>query len=104
MRIELEHKSNCPSSKIVRSRLEEIIAEEGLPIAVEMIESESSDAPTVRICSSINADSRIAHDEIKCALELSEQKLFLNKLRDIVMERWHDHAVTPLAHLSPAAF
>lgn len=99
MRIELKCTSSCPSSMKLKERLEDIIAEERLPLAVEIVESAEQESPIVRISVS-GADSDIHEDhEIRSENHLSSERQFLDNLRSIVLQKWHDHAIHPLSHL-----
>ena len=95
MRIELKHKQNCPSSRQLRHCLEEIIAEERLPLSVEMIEADGMEEPLVFI----GADQIGARQEGRFDKHHLEARQFLDTLRDALLEKWHDHAISPLLHL-----
>lgn len=95
MRIELKHKQNCPSSKQLRHCLEEIIAEERLPLSVEMIESDELEEPTVFI----GADEVKGKRDGRFDRFHAEERQFLDRLRGVLLEKWNDHAITPLSHV-----
>jgi hypothetical protein len=99
MRIELKYKSTCPTSKKLRDHIEGIIAEEALPLAVEVVEAEEKESPTVRIHASHAASGEPDKHEINCENHGSEEQKFLDNLRRVVLEKWHDHAIHPLSHL-----
>ncbi len=100
MRIELKHKQNCPSSKQLRHFLEEIIAEERLPLSVEMIESDGLDEPRVFI----GADEVKSNKSGYSDRQQVEGRQFLDRLRGLLLEKWHDHAIHPLLHLQEKQF
>lgn len=99
MRIELKYRSTCPSSKKLRAHLEDIIADERLPLVLELTESDEKDSPSVRIhAAGAKSDDSGGH-EIKCDKNASSERQFLDSLRSVVLEKWHDHAIHPLSHL-----
>jgi hypothetical protein len=99
MRIELKYTTACPSSNRVQKELEEIIADAGLPLAIELTESSGEDSTTIWIHASGNAPSESSSENIDCEEMHSAEKQFLDKLRNTVLQKWHEHAVSPLSHL-----
>jgi len=99
MRIELKYTSACPSTSRVQKQLEEIIADERLPLAIELTESSSNDSTTVCIHPSGQAFNQSISEDINCDETHSSEKQFLDKLRSTVLQKWHEHAVSPLSHL-----
>ncbi len=99
MRIELKYNFSCPSSNKLRKLLEKVIAEEGLPLAIESIESDGEGHPTVRIHSSGAANGEAMEHEINCENHGKEERAFLDNLRGIVMEKWADHSEHPRSKL-----
>ena len=92
MRIEVKHKQNCPSSRHLRHFLEEVIAEERLPLAVEMTESDGLDEPQVYIGTHEVKGGHSGHFE----RQRPEVRQFMDRLRGTLLEHWHDHAIMPL--------
>lgn len=106
MRIELKHRSSSRSYQNLRSMLEEIVAEERLPIAIETTASEEPQSTVVRIHSG-KGDCGVLHHDIHIAEAGPEQAAnssgdpaaLLEKLRNAVLEKWNDYATNPLSHL-----
>jgi hypothetical protein len=86
MRVEVVGSRGCMVSRSVRNTLETVIAEERLPIPVEMVESEQEDfsPPTIRI-----DGDEVRHNS---ALHTFEQ------LRDLLCGRWHELTSASLHH------
>jgi len=80
MRVELIYAPGCHTFSKTRSALEAVIADEGLPIPIELVESDGSvdGSPTVRID---GEDSRTHHPD---------------KLRDLLCRRWRELTFSPL--------
>lgn len=75
MRVELIYAPGCCSYKTVRETLETVIAEERLPIPVEMVEDGfPSDSPKIRI------DGQIVENMVAT----------IDHLRDILCGRWKE--------------
>ena len=102
MRIELKYNFSCPSSNKLRTLLEKVIAEEGLPLAIESIESDGQGHPIVRIHSSGAALGEGMEHELVCENHGKEETQFMDKLRGIVVEKWEDHAAHPRSKLEIA--
>lgn len=100
MRIELKHRQNCPSSRQLKHFLEQVIAEERLPLAVEMTESDGLDAPRVFIGTDEINSNKAGHFD----RQHLEGRQFLDRLRGVLLEKWNDHAVSPLSHLQDKQF
>ena len=85
MRLELLYAPGCSTYKQALNALEIVIAEERLPLPVELVEdhTENKDAPQLRI------DGEIVS---------SKQKLLqsVEMLRDIISEKWSEMAVHQL--------
>ncbi len=99
IRIELKYNFSCPSSNKLRTLLEKVIAEEGLPLAIESINSDEKGHPVVRIHSSGAAYGGETEHEISCENHGQEEMQFLDKLRGVVIEKWADHAGHPRSKL-----
>ncbi len=80
MRVELIYAPGCDSYRAARNTLEMVIAEEGLPIPVELVEEENHGAPSVRV-DGINHPSGSHH---------------FDNLRDLLCGRWKDITEKPL--------
>ena len=99
MRIELQCHSNSQSSRQVLNLLEEIIADERLPISVELTEAEVSNSPVVRFHAS-GADFQRHIQDLQLEPMQQEERKLHERLRNVVLQKWHDYAIHPLAHLS----
>lgn len=95
MRIELKYNFSCPSSKRLRHQLEKVIAEEGLPLAIEDISLDGGGHPVVRIHSTDVGQGEGMDHEITCENHGLEETKFLDTLRGIVIEKWADHSFHP---------
>ncbi len=95
MRIELKYNFSCPSSRKLRDLLESVIAEEGLPLAIETVESDGEGHPTVRFHSSGTSYIPETEHELNCKSDGHEERRFLDTLRGIVNEKWADHSHHP---------
>jgi hypothetical protein len=81
MRVELLYSPGCNAYKSVRNTLETVIAEERLPIPVELVEENShSNPPLLRI------DGH----------EFRDSTHTLEHLRDLLCGQWHEHAGSAL--------
>ncbi|MBX9688732.1 MAG: hypothetical protein K2X27_18640 [Candidatus Obscuribacterales bacterium] len=100
MRIQLKHTSECQTAPKVKKHLEKIIAEEGLPLAVEANQCEKNEEATVVkiLGSGFEGQENVVH-EINCESHHEEELQFLDNLRRIVLAKWHDHAVLPLSQV-----
>jgi hypothetical protein len=85
MRVELVYAPGCSLYKTVRETLETVIAEERLPIPVEMVE-EGADygSPKIRIDGQLIAQSLKAHT--------------IDHLRDILCGHWKELTEAALYH------
>ena len=76
MRIELVYRPDSDTYKSVQKMLEDVIAEERLPIPVEMIEDKNASFPSIRI------DGRIVNKKgIRHTFEY---------LRDLISRKWNE--------------
>ena len=82
MRIELVYSPGCSDYKSALHKLEYIIAEERLPLPVELVEDSICQTPSVRIDGEIVEKGRPA----SC----------LEPIRDILRRKWHDLTIAPL--------
>jgi hypothetical protein len=84
MRVEVLYSPGCKASKSVKSTLETVIAEERLPVHVEMIETEEEDSapPRVRI-----DGNEIRHNNTAGSFE---------HFRDLLCGRWHELTIAVL--------
>jgi hypothetical protein len=84
MRVELLYAPNCSTYKRARNTLETVIAEEGLPVPVEMVEEtgQVDGAPTLRING--NVVHSVSHH--------------IEHVRDAICKHWKDLTEKPLAH------
>ena len=82
MRIELIYRPDSDQYRSVKKMLEDVIAEERLPIPVEMIEDKNAKFPSIRI------DGRIVNKQnIRHTFEY---------LRDLISRKWME--VTNMRH------
>jgi len=83
MRVEVLYSPGCKVSKSVRNTLETVIAEERLPIPVEMVENEQEDfsPPTIRI-----DGHEVRHNSTLHTLD---------HFRDLLTGRWHELTSAP---------
>jgi hypothetical protein len=81
MRVELIYRPGCNSYSSVRDALETVIAEERLPIPVELVEAGNQAAPRIRING--NEESGITHT--------------LEGLTDLLSKKWKELTECPLA-------
>jgi len=83
MRVEVLYSPGCKVSKSVRNTLETVIAEERLPIPVEMVENEQEDfsPPTIRI-----DGHEVRHNSTLHTLD---------HFRDLLCGRWHELNAAP---------
>ncbi len=86
MRVEVLYSPGCKISKCVRNTLETVIAEERLPIHVEMIETEEEGSASPRV--------RIDGDEVRPHNTPTNFEHF----RDLLCRRWHELTVAVLHH------
>lgn len=102
MRIELKHRAKSLSSENLRQILEEIIAEERLPIVIELNESEDCPQTCVRIHAS-GWDSAGLHQDFHPGESGPDQRSdalsLIEQMRELVLEKWHDYSKDPLSHL-----
>jgi hypothetical protein len=86
MRVQIVGSRGCKVSRSVRNTLETVIAEERLPIPVEMVENEQEDSspPTIRI-----DGDEVHHNSALHTLE---------HLRDLLCGRWHELTSASLHH------
>lgn len=85
MRVELIYKPGCSSYSSVRDTLEKVIAEERLPIPVELVEacSQENASPRIRINGNEEHDSGITNT--------------LESLTDLLSRKWKEITECPLA-------
>ncbi|MCC7530338.1 MAG: hypothetical protein IT342_17570 [Candidatus Melainabacteria bacterium] len=81
MRVELIYRPGCNSYSSVRNTLEMVIAEERLPIPVELVEAGNQASPRIRING--NEESGITHT--------------LEGLTDLLSKKWKEITECPLA-------
>jgi hypothetical protein len=84
MRVELIYAPGCNSYRNARNTLETVIADEGLPIPVELIEEvdQVGGSPTIRIDGHIVASSAKSHH--------------IDSLRELVCRKWKELTEGPL--------
>jgi hypothetical protein len=86
MRVELIYAPGCNLYKSVRETLETVIAEERLPIPVEMVEEGAvSESPKIRIDGQIIPQSMAAHS--------------FDHLRDVLTGHWKELTEAALYHV-----
>ncbi|MBX9952105.1 MAG: hypothetical protein K2Y39_23225 [Candidatus Obscuribacterales bacterium] len=83
MRVELIYRPGCNSYTSVRDTLEKVIAEERLPIPVELVEGGNQNAPRIRINGNEEHDSGITNT--------------LEALTDLLSKKWKELTECPLA-------
>lgn len=83
MRVELIYRPGCSNYSSVRDTLEKVIAEERLPIPVELVEGGNQVAPRIRINGNEEPDSGITHT--------------LESLTDLLSKKWKELTECPLA-------
>lgn len=83
MRVELIYAPGCSSYQKILRRLEMVIAEERLPLPVELVEEQKlQDEPILRI----NGEAVGAPSILTCA----------DTMRDALSNKWKEMAVSPL--------
>ncbi len=83
MRVELIYRPGCSNYSSVRDTLEMVIAEERLPIPVELVEAGNQASPRIRINGNDVQDSGITHT--------------LESLTDLLSKKWKELTECPLA-------
>lgn len=83
MRVELIYRPGCSSYSSVRDTLEMVIAEERLPIPVELVEAGNQSSPRIRINGNEEHDSGITNT--------------LEALTDLLSRKWKELTECPLA-------
>lgn len=83
MRVELIYRPGCSSYSSVRDTLETVIAEERLPIPVELVEAGNQASPRIRINGNEEHDSGITNT--------------LEALTDLLSKKWKELTECPLA-------
>lgn len=88
MRVELIYAPGCNSYRNARNTLETVIADEGLPIPVELVEEEGQvgGAPTIRI------DGHVVHS--------SPKSHHVDALRELLCRKWKELTEGPLLRTS----
>lgn len=86
MRIELLYSPGCSNYKKALSTLEYIIAEERLPLPVELVENKANieGEPTVRINGELVKKSS------------KSKKACLEHVREAISHKWHEVTLSPL--------
>ena len=99
MRIELVYAPNCNSYRKALHVLETVIAEERLPIAIEMIEDQGSTKPVVRINGAELGEPSQSFEGDPCFLGSSSSHLVgsgvpcAEHLRNYISEKWREHTI-----------
>ena len=88
MRVELVYAPGCNSYTKARTALETVIAEEGLPVPVELTEESGPEhgSPMLRINGNIHHGAAILHH--------------IEQLRDAICKHWKELTEKPLAKSS----
>jgi hypothetical protein len=87
MRVELIYAPGCSSYTKARNTLETVIAEEGLPVPVELVEEsgQTSGEPTLRINGNVVQGSPVTHP--------------MDHVRDAICKHWKDLTGEPLLRM-----
>lgn len=83
MRVELIYKPGCSNYSSIRDTLEKVIAEERLPIPVELVEAGQNASPRIRIDGNEEHDSGITNT--------------LESLTELLSRKWKELTECPLA-------
>ena len=87
MRVEVHYAPGCSSYNKAKETLETVIAEEGLPLPVELVEDlQMSGAPIIRINGNVLQNSPVMHQ--------------IEHLRDAICNHWKELTEKPLSKLS----
>jgi hypothetical protein len=95
MRVELVYAPGCNTYKKALHVLETVIAEERLPLAIEMTEDEAQDEPTIRINGTTLGTPSHTFEGDPCFLSSSSKLVgqgvpCVEQLRSMISEKWKE--------------
>jgi hypothetical protein len=96
MRVELIYSPGCSTYKKALQVLETVIAEERLPIAIEITESTGDNQPSIRINGITLSEPSHEFEGDTCFLSSSSKLVgsgapCVDQLRSVLSAKWHEH-------------